>query len=365
MKKITIAMLALAALPFGVIAQDGKKEKVEKVEKIEKTEKAEKEERKKTQEIVIRQKGDKDIKLKVEIDGDNVTINGKPLSEYKDDDVTVSKRKMTIHDGSGMSWDISPDAWSHSFDEGFPGMWNEDGDEETATKAFLGVTTDEYEGGAKVEEVVKGSAAEKAGLKKGDIIKKIDNEKVDGPDELTKIIRSKNPKDEVKVFYKRDGKEASVKAVLGEKKVTKTKSWSFSGPKGKAKAFAFPPNMEGMERLDMLEGLSEIEAPAMAYADHFMFPRQKRIGLKLQDTEDGGGVKVINVEDSSAAATAGLKNDDIITEIDGKKIDNTDDAREQLMPEEGKKGYEIKATRGGTPMTFQVKIPRKLKTANF
>lgn len=95
------------------------------------------------------------------------------------------------------------------------------------------------------------------------------------------------------------------------------------------------------------------------------FPRQKRIGLKLQDTEDANGVKVINVEDSSAAAAAGLKKDDIITNINDKKIDNTDDAREELVPEEGRKSYKIKALRNGSEMTFEVKIPRKLKTANF
>lgn len=363
MKRIFIAaaVLGLIALP-GIVSAQNSKEEVEKIkEKNDKIkEEKEKIKKKETQEIIIRQKGDKDIKLKVEIDGDNVTVNGKPLSEFKDGDVTISKKKMTIHDGHGMSWDIAPEAWGYNFNEDFPGIWNED--EEEGTRAFLGVTTDADDNGAKIEEVVKGSAAEKAGLKKGDIITKIGDEKISGPDHLTDVIRGKKPKDEVKVFYKRDGKEVSAKAVLGEKKVKKTKSWSYSSPKGRA--FVLPPNMEGM---DVLENLDEIEAPALAYGDRFnmMFPRQKKIGLKLQDTEDGGGVKVINVEDSSAAAIAGLKKDDVITEIDGAKIDNTDDAREKLIPEDGKKGYEIKATRGGSPMTFQVKIPRKLKTANF
>ena len=45
------------------------------------------------------------------------------------------------------------------------------------------------------------------------------------------------------------------------------------------------------------------------------FPRQKKLGLKIQDTEEGGNVKIIDVEDSSAAQKAGLKKDDIITEI--------------------------------------------------
>ena len=62
---------------------------------------------------------------------------------------------------------------------------------------------------------------------------------------------------------------------------------------------------------------------------------------------------------------AGLKKDDIITEINGQKISNTDDAREQLMEVAEKSAYTIKAKRNGTEMSFDVKIPKKLKTANL
>jgi serine protease Do len=41
------------------------------------------------------------------------------------------------------------------------------------TGAFLGVTTEEAKEGAKITNVVKESAAEKAGLKKDDIITKV------------------------------------------------------------------------------------------------------------------------------------------------------------------------------------------------
>ena len=90
-----------------------KQEKVEKKEKAEKkelTERKEKAEKKERREIVIRQKGDKDIQLKVEINGDNVTVNGKPLAEFKDNDITIDKRKMIITDGNNkMYWNFSPE----------------------------------------------------------------------------------------------------------------------------------------------------------------------------------------------------------------------------------------------------------------
>ena len=71
------------------------------------------------------------------------------------------------------------------------------------------------------------------------------------------------------------------------------------------------------------------------------------------------------MEDSSAAAKAGMLKDDIITEIAGVKVSNTDDAREQLMENNEKSAYTIKARRNGTDMVFNIKIPKKLKTANL
>ena len=58
--------------------------------------------KKEKQEVIIRSNGDKEISLKVDINGDNVTINGKPLVEFKDDNVTINKRKMIIHDGGDI-----------------------------------------------------------------------------------------------------------------------------------------------------------------------------------------------------------------------------------------------------------------------
>src|SRR3954465_13691851 len=43
--------------------------------------------------IIIRPKVNVDTKLNIEIKGDDVKINGKPLSEYKSDDVNISRQK--------------------------------------------------------------------------------------------------------------------------------------------------------------------------------------------------------------------------------------------------------------------------------
>ena len=92
---------------------------------------------------------------------------------------------------------------------------------------------------------------------------------------------------------------------------------------------------------------------------------RKKIGIKLQDTEEGNGVKVMDVEDDSPAAKSGLKKDDLITEIDGQKITNTDEAREQLKAVEGKSTYQVSVNRNGQVQKIEVKIPKKLKTVNL
>ena len=156
---------------------------------------------KETEEIVIRKKGDKEMNVTVEIKGDQIIVNGKPLAEFKDDEITINKRKMTIRDGDDvMSFDLGPGEHSFNFD-GEDFMKSFDNGKETK-RTFLGVTTEKTADGAKITEIVEASAAAKAGLKEGDIITKIDKEKVVDANSLAKIISGKKPKDEVKIYYK-------------------------------------------------------------------------------------------------------------------------------------------------------------------
>lgn len=326
--------------------------------------KSKEKDKKESQEIVIRKKGDKDTKIVVEITGDKVTINGKPIAEFKDDDVTVNKRKVTVWNNRGRAFTVTPD--------GFDGLgsFNWDG-EDSEPYAFLGVTTDDDDNGAKVTNVTKESAAEKAGLKEGDIITKIGDKKVDGPESLTDAIRARKPKEEVTVYYKRDGKENSTKVTLGEKKGGNF-AYSFSGP-GMGKSFSSPyvisPDVKVSPRIkSWSEGNNNFDFNFDNNYDVFrgngMFGRQ-RLGLKIQDTEDGNGVKVLDVDKDSPAEKAGLKKDDVLTEVAGKKVTNTDEARDELQENREKGSYTVKAKRDGKEMTFDIKIPKKLKTTNL
>jgi len=344
MKKLLLFATTLGFLALSATAQE---------DKVEKTDK--KKDKKESQEIVIRKNGDKDTKIVVEINGDKVTINGKPLSDFKDDNVTINKRKVTVWNHNGNVFEVNPE------DFGGMGSWSISGDSDGEPHAFLGVTTDEDAAGAKVTEVTKESAAEKAGLKKDDIITKIGDKKVDGPESLADAVKSFKPKEEVTVYYKRDGVENSTKVTLGEKKGGGF-AYSFSNPGGIARSFSSPFVYKVPKGVPDVKGWSDGNNN-MDFGN--FFPRRQRLGLKIQDVEDGTGVKVLDVDKDSPADKAGLKKDDIVTEIGGKKIKNTDEARDELQENQDKASYNIKATRNGSEMSFDIKIPKKLKTANL
>ncbi len=91
---------------------------------------------------------------------------------------------------------------------------------------ILGTTVDkEYadqhklniDNGAVIAEISKGSPADKAGMKKGDVIVEFDKEQIKDMESLIVAVRSKDVGDKVKVVYVRNNKENEVKLTLAEK----------------------------------------------------------------------------------------------------------------------------------------------------
>ncbi len=83
----------------------------------------------------------------------------------------------------------------------------------------LGVNDTE---GFYINKVTKNSGAEKAGLKKGDIIKKIDTQKISSFSELSGYISTKRPNDNVQVTYSRDGETKTVAVTLIKNELVST-----------------------------------------------------------------------------------------------------------------------------------------------
>ena len=74
--------------------------------------------------------------------------------------------------------------------------------------------------GVYVSEVTSGSGAEKAGIKSKDVIRKVDNIKINKFSDLTGYINTKRPNDTVNVTILRDGIEKEIAVKLTELRVT-------------------------------------------------------------------------------------------------------------------------------------------------
>jgi serine protease Do len=76
-------------------------------------------------------------------------------------------------------------------------------------------------------------------------------------------------------------------------------------------------------------------------------------------------VKVLEVDEESISSKAGIKKDDIILGVDDTDVKGTDDVVRATKAAKEKTSYKFKVKRGGSIQTMEVKIPRKLKTANL
>jgi len=84
-------------------------------------------------------------------------------------------------------------------------------------KGMLGIATKSVAGGLEITKIGKNSAAEKAELKVGDVIRKMDTKEVKTREELQAVIKDKSTGDELELEILRDGKEQKITAELTER----------------------------------------------------------------------------------------------------------------------------------------------------
>jgi serine protease Do len=352
MKRITFkAALLLLALQLGVVS-------------LSSAQKREKNER-----IIIQKKSDKNEKTVIEIDGDKIKVNGKEIKPGdKDSDIIIrefgdkdfyfrSPREFELMmprlQGELMlkqrDWQRRAHEWEWKWKElerKMEGMRLK-----MEKRAFLGVGTDEVANGLKITEVSGESAAAAAGLKEGDIITKVDGKEMKDGDQLVEAIRAHKPGDEVSIEYLRDGKKNTTKATL--KSIQMPESFHFKMEPIEIPEFQF-------------DGLREMRImPPYGGEGYSFFKHGPRLGATIQDTEDGKGVSVDEVDADSPAAKNGLQKGDIITEINGKKVNHVGDAREAMRDTGDKTAWTIQVQRAGKTVTIEVKIPKQLKKAEL
>ena len=135
--------------------------------------------------------------------------------------------------------------------------------------------------GALITEVRPGTPAHKAGLQAGDVITKINNRTIKNGDHVKNVVAQIRLGNTLTVDYIRDGQRESKRLLLEESIVS---AWTIEGK--------FP----------VLEG---------AYFDN------SDTGLKKSS-----GIELVYVEKQSPAWRAGLRQGDIITSINMRRVDN-------------------------------------------
>lgn len=320
----------------------------------------------KEKEIIIRKKAGSDDKMTIVIDGDKVTMNGKDITELGDInvDVDVVQRNVDLmqrkaermqRNAERAQRNLERMNWTFRSGEGFafapappmppmpptpPGVYAPWADTILfESKARLGVYTEKNDRGARITEVVDNSPAKKAGLAKDDIIVAVGKTDITDPSSLSEAIGNMKAGDEVEIKYIRGKKQQKVTAKLD--------SHSRSAA---ARSFYFNDLGDKMAR--------EFEY----FGENWNRPQ---LGIRIQDTEEGKGVKVLDLEPESLAAKAGIEKDDLVTAIDGNEINSTDDARRELSKVKVKSAYTVRLLRKGTVKEVEIKVPKKLKTTNL
>ena len=152
--------------------------------------------------------------------------------------------------------------------------------------------------GAFIESVVAGDPAEKAGIKPGDTVVRVDNVPVKTTRDLIGYVSSKAPGSKVHLTVMRDGKEMTLPVTLAERGAER-EAENDRGGKGAEDSHgklgisvrSITPQMRQMLNLDpKIEGL---------YVEH--------------------------VKEVSPAADASLRDGDIITQVNGRAVTSTDE----------------------------------------
>jgi serine protease Do len=168
--------------------------------------------------------------------------------------------------------------------------------------------------GAVVTDVTSGGPGDKAGLKSGDIVTKVDGQDIDNALALSRAIASDAPNQNVTLTIWRDGKETTLNATLGtfsDKATNDTKQT--------------PPPQDDQGAV------------------------QSSVGLTLVPNSNGEGLLIQDVDQNSVAADKGFQVGDAILEVDNKKVSTGKDFEDAIkaVKDSGRGTALIKAERDG------------------
>lgn len=209
-------------------------------------------------------------------------------------------------------------------DDGFLGVYAENIGRENMGRYHMNQVR-----GVGVTQVVKDSPAEKAGLRKDDVILRLNGEDITSVRKLNRIVSELAPDQSVRVTFSRGGAEQEVSATIGKRNNSsmvgdllknQPKIWKWEG---NPKTFKWEgPLVDG----DLFKNNGDLA---------FALGNSRRIGVSTMELTKqladyfgitgGRGVLVTSVTDDGPAAKAGLRAGDVITAVDGEAVDSPGD----------------------------------------
>jgi serine protease Do len=178
------------------------------------------------------------------------------------------------------------------------------------------------EKGALVADVTRDGPAEKAGIKRGDVIISFDGKEIKEMSELPFIVASTPVNKTVLVEVMRRGKKKGIKVKIGELK-----------EEGEVK--------EAIEEKSDLGMTVEQITPELV----------RQLGLS-----ERSGLVVVQVENDSPAENAGIRPGDILVEIDQEPVDDLSEYREKMRKYEKGDTILFLVKRKGTTLYLTLKI---------
>ncbi|MBI4854708.1 MAG: PDZ domain-containing protein [Acidobacteria bacterium] len=209
--------------------------------------------------------------------------------------------------------------------------------------------------GVLVRDVIKDSSADRAGLKSGDVIIEVDGQNIESHGDLRKKLQSLDFDRAYSLKIVRDGNAQQVNFTLDKstsdnfyaysyganseevrKALEKTKETLEKSKEARKKAFQESRAAKEKYRAEIEKARAEGRTKGhLEFRDFFSRPR---LGVETQRLNDQlakyfgveKGVLISHVSEDSVASKAGLLAGDVITEINGVKIDDSNDLRREI-----------------------------------
>ena len=193
--------------------------------------------------------------------------------------------------------------------------------------------------GVGVTQVVKDSPAEKAGLKKDDVILRFEGESVTSARKLTRLVGEASADQTVRLTISRGGSEQELSATLAKHDGMQNVFGGAMPSGGFRGTTPFPMKIEPFP-MKIDPGMIQINPGEGGFAFAF---GNRRIGVSTQPLTKqladyfgvkDGGLLITSVNDNSPAAKAGLKAGDVITAVDGEKVTSPGDVSRAISKKE-------------------------------